>query len=796
MLSIGKLSAGADSAAYYLEVIANGRDDYYLAADEVPGRWTGSAAARLGLAGVVEREDLEAVLAGTDPRTGERIARWRSVAGFDLTLSAPKSVSLLWGLGDPEVAGSVVAAHEAAASAALAYLEDEACSVRRGHGGFDQVGGAGFVAAAFRHRTSRANDPNLHTHLVTANMTLGTDGRWSSLDGSDLYRHGRTAGFVYQAVLRHEVAERLSVGFEPAGPGVGEVLGVPEQVRRAFSRRRQAVEASMHAHGSHSAHGAQVAVLDTRQAKSRTVGEEEQRRDWRARADEAGFVLYEVPRRRTQERAVSGAALGRLLTEHDATFDHRAVIRVVAESAAQGFPYGEIRRRAEALLVSPNVMEVAPGRWTTPEMLALEADALSRACGGGPTRAVPGALAAAAVDARPTISSEQREAVMRITTSDEPVAVLVGRAGTGKTFALDAARAAWQSAGLRPVGAALAARAAKELQSGSGIPSSTVSALLADVDRGERTLTARDVVVVDEAGMVGTRDLHRLICATTDAGAKLVLVGDPKQIAEIEAGGLFGLLGQRLGAVELTENRRMRDPDQRAVADAIRHRRIDEVLRRLDQAAALTVDDNADRLRRSMARDWFHERRNGRDAVMLALHRSDVGDLNDRARALRAAAGELGPSVYRDDDIELRVGDEVLALRNDRSIGVLNGTRGTIRDAGARGVEIETDDGTCLDIPPTYMAQRQLTLAYATTVHKAQGMTCDVSLVLGDDSLYAEAGYTSLTRGRLRNHVYAVAAPDPDEAGLPLRRALARSAAKQTAHEMGGDAHEPPGLGL
>jgi conjugative relaxase-like TrwC/TraI family protein len=519
VLSIGKLSAGADSAAYYLEVIANGRDDYYLAGHEAPGRWMGSAAAHLGLVGVVEPEDLKAVLAGTDPRSGERLARWRSVAGFDLTLSAPKSVSLLWALGSAEVATAVVEAHDAAVAAAVDYLEDEACSVRRGRGGADQLGGAGFVSAAFRHRTSRANDPNLHTHLVTANMTLGADGRWSSLDGGDLYRHGRTAGFVYQSVLRHEVAERLGVAFGPTGPGVGEVVGVSERARRAFSRRRVAVEATMGEHGSHSARGAQVAVLASRPTKNHTVGEEGLRRDWRTRALDIGFTLDDVPQRRVGEWPSDDTLLGRELTRHDATFDRRTVIRAVAEAATQGLPYVEIRSRADAFLAGPEAVEVAPGRWTTPEMLALEADALNRATAGGRSQPVSEVLVDDALRARPTISDEQADAVRRITTSDASVVVLVGRAGTGKTFALDAARAAWHSAELRPIGVALAARAAQELQSGSGIQSVTIAGLLTDLGRGERRITDRDVVVVDEAGMVGTRDLHRLITVTTEAEA-------------------------------------------------------------------------------------------------------------------------------------------------------------------------------------------------------------------------------------------------------------------------------------
>lgn len=174
VLSIAKFSSAPDPAAYYLEVIANGRDDYYLASGEAPGRWIGAGAARLGLTGKVEPDALRAVLEGQNPASGEPLVGWRKVPGFDLTLSAPKSVSLLWGLGDDRLATSVLAAHDSAVAAAIQYLEEEACVIRRGRCGTTHFQGGGLVSAAFRHRTSREADPNVHTHLVYASKIVTT----------------------------------------------------------------------------------------------------------------------------------------------------------------------------------------------------------------------------------------------------------------------------------------------------------------------------------------------------------------------------------------------------------------------------------------------------------------------------------------------------------------------------------------------------------------------------------------------------------------------------------------------
>jgi ATP-dependent exoDNAse (exonuclease V) alpha subunit len=460
------------------------------------------------------------------------------------------------------------------------------------------------------------------------------------------------------------------------------------------------------------------------------------------------------------------------------------VLQAVAETATQGLPYEQIIARADAFLAGTEAVEVTATRWTTPEMLAIEADAVDRAVGGPRTLAVHPQLVDAAIAARPSISSEQADAVRSITTTSDPVAIVVGHAGAGKTFSLNAAAEALQKAGIHPTGLALAGRAAAELQAGSGIPSQTVASFFKDLSEGG-SLTDRDVLVVDEAGMVGTRDLHRLVTATTEARAKLVLVGDHKQLAEIEAGGLFAALARRLGAAELTENRRLQVPAQAVTARALRDGDVDQALLRLRRTGSLTIEDNADRLRAKLAEDWFLEHSDGKHTVMLALRRDDVADLNYRARRLLHRSGKLGDRAIAPADTDFCIGDRVLALRNDRRIGVTNGTQGTIAGMEDSNLLVDTHDGRRLEVPAGYAAGGDLTHGYAMTVHKAQGMTCDVSLVLGDDLLYAEAGYTSITRGRLRNHLYVVASQETDDLA-DIRRALDRSSAKETAIEQLG----------
>jgi conjugative relaxase-like TrwC/TraI family protein len=233
----------------------------------------GGGAALLGLSGEVSAEGVVRLLEGRDPATGEWLGRAfgeDAVAGFDLTFRAPKSVSILFGIADAAVTREVVAAHDAAVAEATAYMEREACRARRGRAGAIVVKRHGFIAAAFRHRASRAGDPLLHTHVVVANATRAEEGRWTALHGQLLYRHAKTAGYLYQSVLRAELTERLHVRWHAVEHGTADIVGVPPDVIEHFSQRRAEVLAHMAARGEHSARAAQVATLETRGARSTT----------------------------------------------------------------------------------------------------------------------------------------------------------------------------------------------------------------------------------------------------------------------------------------------------------------------------------------------------------------------------------------------------------------------------------------------------------------------------------------------------------------------------------------------
>ena len=251
MLSVGKLALGQQR--YYEQQVAQGGDDYYSGRGEAPGEWAGAGAEELGVTGRVSAVQFNALIAGRDPRdTGEpscaASAGEPKVAAFDLTFSAPKSVSVLFAVAPASVASrrARAAAHEEAVRAALGYLEDDG-GVRppwqRAALGSSTL--EGLIAAAYRHRMSRALDPQLHTHVVAANLARGEDGRYTALHHPSLYRAAKTAGYLYQAHLRALVTERLGLEWGPVGNGAAELAEVPIDVLRVFSQRRAQVEAAV-----------------------------------------------------------------------------------------------------------------------------------------------------------------------------------------------------------------------------------------------------------------------------------------------------------------------------------------------------------------------------------------------------------------------------------------------------------------------------------------------------------------------------------------------------------------------
>jgi Ti-type conjugative transfer relaxase TraA len=507
------------------------------------------------------------------------------------------------------------------------------------------------------------------------------------------------------------------------------------------------------------------------------------------------------------ERAAEHAALARrngariiddpslvlaALTRQQSTFTRRDLARLVDRHTADPDQFATAMAKVEASseLVRLGTDGRGQARFTTREMLATE-QRMERAAGTLAERQGHRSDLRRRLQESTTLGREQGLAYRHVTQAQD-LSVVVGYAGTGKSMMLGEARAAWEADGYHVRGAALSGIAAEQLEAGAGIASRTVASLLFQWEQGREALTERDVLVVDEAGMIGSRQMERLLTAAEAAGAKVVLVGDPEQLQAIEAGAAFRAIAERVGAAEITEVRRQRAAWQQQATRELATGRTEAALARYEQAGMVTGHATLTEAKDAMIAGWDAARRENPQArqIMLAYRRADVRDLNERARAVRQAAGELGDSYRVATERGARdfaAGDRVYFLRNERGLGVKNGTLGTVTaieghvpGQGER-LAVRLDDGRSVGFDLKDYAH--IDHGYAATVHKSQGVTVDRTHVLATSHMDRHAAYVGLSRHRERVDLHWGA----DDLGSRerLTRVLGRERLKDTSLDYG-----------
>jgi conjugative relaxase-like TrwC/TraI family protein len=826
---IAKLSVGREE--YYTRELATDHEQYLSGHGESPGRWYGAGATSLGLQGEASVAGFQATFEGRHPTTGELLGRphgRNAVPAFDVVLRPTKSVSILYGLGDPATGRAVLAAHHAGVAEATAYL-DTHLGTRRGHGGHEHVAGQGLLAVGFDHRTSREGDPLLHTHLVVANRVQGPDGRWTALDGRDLYRHRLAGDAIYRATYQRELSRSLGVEWTAADRhGNRELQGVPEDLVQLFSKRTDQIDLEverLEADGrERTPRLVKWAVQATRKPKQQEAADTLYGR-WRAEAAERGHdpdsVVRQVTgRTRDHDLIVSERTVAEMfdrlacpdgLTATASSFARQDVLAALGGQLA-GATRAELEDLTDRFLAEQAVSVVAKRaleerRWSTPELLGVERRLVAAAFGrsGDQTAVVSHEAVRAALAAHATAGEDQAGMVRDVCQGGAGVALVVGKAGTGKTFALGMARHAWQLDGYRPLATAPTGIATVSLEAEGFEEVATCDRLLADLDRGRERLDGRTVLVVDEAGMLGSRKLARLLDHAQDAGAKVVLVGDDRQLSAIDAGGGFRALRLRLGASELTENRRQQRAWEREALELIRDGLVEEAVAAYRAHDRVVCADSKPAATLALLSDWWAawqeaEADPAQDVIVLAGRRAEVDRLNTACQQLLAARGRLGPDRLQVEDLKVAVRDRVVCGRNAISqLGIANGTRGTISalDPDARTVTIRVDgkEPREVTLPGWYLDGRQrsernrrIDLAYATTGHRAQGLTRWRALVRLTGREDVNWLYVQLSRARHQTPRYPVVGPEPQgpsELDLPeveagdgyaqLAQALARA---------------------
>jgi conjugative relaxase-like TrwC/TraI family protein len=735
-------------------------------------------------------------------------------ACFDLCFSDVKSGSLFYAGADEATRREYVAARQEAIKGALGWLEQHAIGVRRGHGGAEHLDGRGLLAIGYDHRTSREGDPQLHTHMLVQNLTEGPDGRATALDSKRLWAHLMTAERVYQQLWRAELSQRLGLEFvEVADHEQLEIKGWDDKaLRDGFSKRAAQVRAQCDAWGTTDTRTAREAARATRRAKDHAETEDVIYDRWRRELAEHGIserTYAERLGRATghaltddQQAALLEALAGpEGLTAQASTFARRDVVDQLARRLPVGTSATTTLAQLEALadrflaeraVVVARDDQLAEVRYSTPELLALE----QRMLDGATARADAGCAVVepehlrATLEAFPMIGQDQADALADLTRSGAGVSLLVGKAGYGKTYVAGATAHTYGLQGHRLIGTAPTGLAATGLSNEGLADARTVDRLLADLEQRRDRLDSNTVLLVDEAGMVGTRKLARLLDEASRAEAKVILIGDDRQLSSIDAGGGFRGLRVRLGASELTHNRRQQAEWEQQALELVRRFQVEQAVNLYREHDRVVLAETKDELTRGLLEDWRQAFRDGQDVVILAHRREDVGQFNLACQQVRAEAGELDPDPearLQVADRSLAVGDRVVCGKNAlKRLGVANGTRGTVvaLDREARSLTIQIGDnadaagrgaaeGATVTLPASYLdgksrpgAPRRVDLAYATTGHKSQGLTKWTSLPFVSGREDAQWLYVVLSRAKHLTRIYTVTGPEERPAEL------------------------------
>lgn len=800
---------------------------------------------RIALRMDVGRELLVQAAPGSTPSTSQvqeflavqRRSERHAVAGYDLVFSPAKSISTLWALAPMEVSEQIEAAHEKAWREVLGFLESEAAMTRTGKDGIFQVETTGLVVTAFDHRTSRTGDPDLHTHMVVSNKVQGLDGKWRALDARVLHSLAVTASEMYNARVENNLRDSLGVAFEDVEREdkkrpVREIVGVDRALMRRFSQRRSQIDLRLAAlirqyrtdNGKDPSRAVQAklaeqANLETREAKGVHHSLAELRAQWRKTAhDELGRL---VPDQMVKATAGQVQALDPRTPEEVAADVLEVVSRgrstwnrwhVRSEVERQLRAHGTTGRTAlvaqvEKLALAPgasirltvNGVEPIPhrfrrsngesmfrvhgaARYTTQGMLDAERSLV--AAGKEHTLWAMPVPAAAVTD----LNDGQRKLVDHFTGATTRLAVGVGPAGAGKTTAMRAVTQVWQAGGARVIGLAPSANAAQTLSEEIGVEAHTIASLLRGRLAGADIVRPGDMLLVDEAGTAGTRDLDDLRKLAQEKDAVLRLLGDPEQLSAVAAGGALGLLVDKLPTVTLTEIHRFHDPAEAAASLQLRlgNTQALDFYRRLDRVHAGTVVDASDQAYTA----WRADDDQGETSVMLAKRNDTVQELNERVQADRIADGRVTDvSIHLRSGQVAGIGEHILTRMNDSLIPVSvrgdrirNGELWTVLAANSdNSLQVQRIKGQAVATLPAEYVAKHVDLGYASTVNRAQGMTVDHGHVVVEQGMTRQELYVAMTRGRESNDAYV-----PIEAHLDadIERAPDARTHAQTVLEM------------
>ncbi len=782
------------SAEYYL----NEQSSYYTEGKEPVGRWyMPDCSFGLGHGAEIEAQVFQKLHSGYSP-DGQQLSvnnhglKENRVGGYDLTFSAPKSVSVLWAVAEPELRASIEHAQEQAVRSALDVFNDQAAFARRGKGGktLEQVA---LIGATFQHGEARPtlredgsllSDPQLHTHAVIFNLAEREDGTWGALDGRQFFRWKMAAGALYRAELAHQLQKQIGLDVEVDEKGLFEIKGVSEDVRQHFSSRRAEITAALGARGLESQDAPALAAditLGTRRSKSMQTETAEQRHErWQEEVEQLGFVISNVMCECTEDmpEPIDLDAVADQLTEHEAVFTKSQLYRVVSEHALSvGLRVEDVESAVAELMTSDHVVELGADTqgqriYSTREMIATEREVVRLAQSGSlrqqhkiSEKAVSRHIEGA------SLTEEQADAV-RFVTEKSDVCVLEGAAGAGKTHALKTVAAIYQDQGYRVIGTSTAWRMANQLGDELGVLSKATDAWLAEAKAGKLFLDNKTVLIVDEAGLLSSRQMLKVLQVANEAKSKLILTGDQRQLQAIGAGPGLRLVAEQTGVARIDTIVRQKDQWARQMVSNLSLGRSEQAMQALQEHNCLHWCANSDAATKQAVQDWqlFKLTNPEKTAMVLAQTNVQVRALNAGIREQQQAANRLGQDACvlrvqngksEAQELPIAVGEQILFKKRIDDLGVINGALGTVKrieqrenwprltvQVGEREIRFNSNDIA------DNKGRAPIAHAYATTVYSAQGATVDAAFVLAEANMKRNEIYVAASRAKENIKIY------------------------------------------
>lgn len=758
MMTFAKITG---EGKYYLDLA---REDYYLKGGEPDGQWCGAVAKLLKLKWSVEAEDLKNLLKGYD--ISGKVALCQNadsgrVQGVDLTFNAPKSVSVLWAAADTKLQQQIQQAQLRAVREAIALLEEHAAFTRRGKAGAIRESVVGFVVALFEHSTSRATDPHLHTHAVVPNLAPRSDGTWGTIDLRSIMLWQKAAGMVYKLSLAQFMRE---LGFATVIDDDSFKLdGVPDTICAHFSKRAEQIKKSLKDNGirCRASKAGDLAALSSRKAKGE-INRQRLFSEWKLELSELGFTDNVIQSVRTNtvcddlsKDMLDAESLTSELTESHSVFTCQDIFFKAGIRALDNQQSLKSIKSLYKQIIDDRNISVSLGLdsrfsniFTTKAVLKAEQSLINNARFLNDQKwcdISADDIGRAISTQKIQLSDEQAFAVHNVCNSAQ-LSILQGSAGAGKSASMKCVRDIYQANGKKVVGASIAKSAAKNLEKEAGIQTYTVARLLVWLGSDKPPVSEGDVLIVDEAGQVGTFHLEKLLSYAKAQNFKIILVGEDKQLDAIEHGGVLRYLSspEIVGTTRVeTIRRQIHDWDRQAVAD-FRDGYANQALVQYQNRGQLHLCKDEDSTVSMIIEAWTEYRRThpSKQSMVIAQSWSDVLILNNTMRATLQSEGLVGHeniklrSVVSERELEMEIslGERVRFTKNDYKLGFTNGDVGTVTkvqtmDDGDIWIRVRLDTGLdtqfmaskyCDDDGRVYLIQ-----AYAQTVYSSQGLTVD-----------------------------------------------------------------------